>query len=284
MHKPASRTERLLEKRATMLSRGVLMLAMEEIQDSELREILRSPLVPALELLDVQENKLTASAVQWLVQEPKLRSLRHLALSGNPVGDAGVQALAAAPFCHELTELFLARTGLGQEGARALGGCLRPGRIRFVDAGLQPLSAAASEALAALPTERLRLQGIGLDGATAQKILQGAACRELDLQDNPLGPGALAGLPSLSSGLKLIDLSNTGLSAIDAAALARLSTSNLHTLILSHCPLGDAGVTALSGAPWLGQLKVLSVVGSKASPVAFQALRGAYGARDGLVL
>lgn len=284
MHKPASRTERLLQQRATMLSRGVLMLAMEELKDSELREILRSPLVPTLELLDVQENRLTATAVQWLVQEPKLRNLRHLALSGNPIGDAGVQALAAAPFCRELTELFLARTGLGQEGARALGGCLRHGRIRFVDAGLQPLSAAASEALSALPTERLRLQSIGLDGPTAQKILQGAACRELDLQNNPLGPGALTDLPSLSSGLELIDLSNTGLGAVDAAALAHLQSSRLHSVILSHCPLGDAGVIALSGAPWLGQLRLLSVIGSKASPAAFLAIRSAYGARDGLIL
>lgn len=284
LRKPGSRSEQLINTRTPMLRRGVLMLAMEGIQDAELHEILQSPRVPELELLDVQENQLTADGVKRLAEEPKLRRVRHLALSGNPIGDAGARALATAPFLGEIKELFVARIGLGTDGARALGEALRKNRLRLLDAGHQPLGEAAILALASVPSERLRLQGVGLAGGTALRLLTEAACRGIDLQDNALGSGALAGLSALSASLELIDLTNTGLGAQDAAALSRLHSCNLHTLVLARCPLGDAGLTALSHAPWLGQLKLLSLVGTHASAAATQTLQATFGYRDGLLL
>lgn len=284
MHKTTSRSARLIQDRANMLRRRVLMLAMEEVTDDELREIFASPLVTELDLLDLQDCKLTADSVKWLVQEPKLRHLRHLALSGNPLGDGGALALATAPLRFEIKELLLARIGLSAPGAVALSQGFQNGQLQYLDVGLQPLNEAAALALAVVPAGRLRLREVGLTADAGRKVLARASCRELDLQDNLLGRGALHGLLMLGSRLEIIDLTSTGIGPEDAMVLAGLRAEHLHTLVLSNCPLGDAGLRSLSQAPWLGQLKLLSVVGVGASKQAAHELHTAFGARDGLLL
>ncbi len=168
--------------------------------------IAQSGALPALEQLDLGDNRLDATAVWRLSNSRTLPRLSALHLAGNPFGDAGVRALARGPLLPRMLRhapaLDLGRTDTGPAGVQALlaGGRLRPVRIlrldgnRLGDAGLTAL------ALADLPNLRelyVGDNGITDDGALA---LAGAPLlnrlTRLDLSCNRLSPAGKVELMS----------------------------------------------------------------------------------------
>jgi Leucine-rich repeat (LRR) protein len=111
-------------------------------------------------------------------------------------------------------------------------------------------------------------------------LLRAAEVRTLELSENPIG--RLTDLDAIAPAIMNLDLNHCELT--DISALAQASAPALEALELDYNPLGDAGVVALAEARWLQQLKSLSVVGTKGSPAARQALRSAWGQRPGLTI
>lgn len=65
------------------------------ITDAGLKALAATPL-PALERLELSDNKLTAAGIQALVASPLAATLRYLDIGANDVGAKGAQAIADA--------------------------------------------------------------------------------------------------------------------------------------------------------------------------------------------
>jgi uncharacterized protein (TIGR02996 family) len=124
---------------------------------------------------------------------------------------------------------------------------------------------AACSALARL--RGLDLSGNGLGETHLRALLSPSlsGLQQLDLSDNPLGPGgvaALAGSPHLA-GLRRLALRDVGMDYEGAAALAgdapSVKLANLVALDLRRNVIYEEGVTALAYAPHLAGLTELSL-------------------------
>jgi len=163
----------------------------------------------------------------WLAAEQLLRA--------KCIGDAGAEAMANCPDLSSFDELDLDGHGIGDGGARALAESPYVAGIRELDLERNQIGDAGASSIAASPhleqllTLDLEHNEIGDSGATAlaQSPLLGRL-RALELRNNPIGdPGAraLAESPHVSSGLKRLKLSSTGLSPETVSLLrARFKT------------------------------------------------------------
>ena len=177
------------------------------------------------------------------------------------------------------------RTRSDSKATRALAASTHLGRVDALDVGFQQLGDAGGLALAGLsPRDQLLLQKAGIGGEGARALLSRSRARTLKLEGNPLGRGGLAGLSRVSPALVSLDLTSCGLGAADLTTLASAPATGLRSLVLDYNPTGDAGLRALAGAAWLGQLDALSVMGAKAGDAARTELRRAWGDREGLTL
>jgi hypothetical protein len=102
---------------------------------------------PPLTFLSLENNSLTAPAVEILAAWPGLVSVRQLMLGCNPLGDRGLTTLVWSPYLGELRELSVPRCDLTSRGitelARAVLNRLKTLNItqneRIADAGLLAL-------------------------------------------------------------------------------------------------------------------------------------------------
>lgn len=273
-----------LDASRTGLADGKLTLINKNLRDSQLAAILTDPRVGALTQLDLQINQLSALGVQRLAKSPRLQTLQSLCLSMNPLRDAGIQALSQAPWLRQLTLLLARSCGGTAAGVRTLATALAGGAIRSLDLGGQEVQAAG---LVELPLTLLALHEAHLDGAAARELIAHGHMKSLTLSRAPLGAGALVGLPGIAPGLYSLTLDQTELADQDVMALAARPAPALEHLSLQYCSLRDDGVRALARAPWLHQLKTLTLAfkgDALPSQKACDELRGAYGDRPGLSL
>jgi hypothetical protein len=265
------------------LERGALTLMHEQINRQQLRALLADPLVGDLTSLDLQANQLGPDTMPVLVQSTKVRSLRVLALSDNPVGDQGFKALAQAPWLPRIEQLLVGHCGATTVGTRTLAAALRGGAIRHLDMGGQEVDVSA---LLDLPLEVLLLGRSRISAAGVRALIAHGKMRELEL-DHAVSTGDLVGLSAISPVLRILVLDQTSIGPADVAALAARPAPALEALSLKYCPIGDDGVRARARAPWLPQLRALTLPApATAIPTeqALEELRRAYGARRGLTL
>ena len=279
----AKRIDTLLERRQPMLSRQNLHLGHERLQDAELEAILADERVPALRILDLGSNQLTAAAVDTTLGSPKTRDLHWLILSNNPIGDTGLEHLAAAKSLGSVTYLSVVGVRATARGVRALAQGDLPS-VKTLQIGWQELGTEGAHALLTLPQlEKLDVMHSQIAAEGARALIAGSRAEVLILAENPIGAGGLAGLRAVSPDLRTLDVSKTGIDAGDIAVLTGLD-ANIERLRLSYCPIGDEGLAHLARAPWLGQLVSLDVGGVQSSPAGRSVLRNAWGQRRGLTI
>ncbi|MDP2313198.1 MAG: hypothetical protein Q8P41_09860 [Pseudomonadota bacterium] len=279
---PGGRVDGLVGTRARMLEDGGLVAAGEHIDDALLLAILADPRVPDLRDVELADNAITVVGVQALLDHAKTAGLRALHLGSNPLGDAGLVALAGSSRLANVERLLLGNVGATSAGVAALAGTRNASALTMVELGYQAVGDHGAVALVGLPAGTLLLQKAGIGGVGARALLAGAAATSLTLDENPIGAGGLVGLTALAPTLMSLSLKQTALGPADAAALAALPAPALRHLSLAYADLGDDGVHAIAGAPWLGQLKSLDLTGTRASAAAYAALRAAWGERGGL--
>jgi hypothetical protein len=272
----------LLADNAEFLAQGALAISDRRVDTAQLAQLLDAPEVPVLLTIRASGNRLDGGAGRVLAGHAKTMGLTSLQLDANPgFGPDGVRALGAAPFLSTLRDLSV--TGTGADGP-AVATLASASALRSLDASFNPVDDAAVPALLGLRAlERLRLRETRLSGAGARALLEKTAVALLDLSGTPLGAGALDGLGGVSPSLRSLDLSGAGLGPRDAVVLAQ-SALSLESLDLAGDPIGDVGVEALAGAPWLAHLTALDASGTGASALALDHLRAAWGHRRGLTL
>jgi uncharacterized protein (TIGR02996 family) len=171
---------------ATLLARGETLFRSAPVRGVRLRrgedwlaDLLRSPYLGRLSLLDLYPNAVGDPGVAALAGCTALSGLGQLLLRGCRVGPAGARALASSPTFANLTELDLAHNALGDDGVRALAASPHLGRLARLslahtdvgDAGVAALAASAN--LRRLERLDLRGNAVGRAGAAA---LAGMTC------------------------------------------------------------------------------------------------------------
>ncbi len=279
----ATRAEAYVTTRAPQLANGSLAILGDDLGDDVLEAILADPRVPALKDLSLGRNRLTAAAVRTIAASPKSAHLRLLALDINPVGDQGLVVLSKWFGLTTLEDLMVAHTGATSVGIRALASSPHLTSLKRATFGFQNVGDDGAIALAALPVrEWMHVDSGQIGPAGARALLSAGHSTSLSLNNNPIGAGGLATLPAISPTLAGLAMQQTGLGAADAMALAALAAPALRSLDLEYNDLGDAGVRALVGAPWFAQLDALDVAYTRASEATYDALRAAWGAKNGL--
>jgi uncharacterized protein (TIGR02996 family) len=167
--------------------------------------------LPALESLELPENRLAASAFRQIATQCELPRLTTLDLAGAHLGSEGVRLLGTKPGFALLKVLNLAGTNPAIPGIRALTESPHLGNLRSLNLAQNRLGPVAARAIAACPNfGELRL---------------------LDLGNNPLkdnGVRAIAAAPVLS---KLVSLRLANTECGDAGARAILESSTLVNLV-----------------------------------------------------
>ncbi len=170
-----------------------------------------SPSLPALEALNLSQNRLGAEPLRALLDSWDLPALRQLDLGNSPLGPNGVQFLARAPEMTRLNQLDLAQTEPGLPGLRALLDAFPQGSLQSLSLANNRLGPVAARAVA----QCYRLAGL----------------RSLDLRNNPLGDNgiiALARSPYLKN-LGSLKLYRTGIT--DEGLKALIDSPYLGNLI-----------------------------------------------------
>ena len=260
------------------MKNGVLMIPSERLLDRELAELLEDRHVVNLRELSLHNNALTVEAVRLIAATPKLRGIEVLDLSFNPIGDDGVDALAQSELLQSVRILSLADVRATGRTARVLASSTHATQMAELDLRYQHIGPDA--ALLVGKRKTLRLAKAGIDGPTAVTLLRVAEVRTLDLSENALG--TLAGLETMSAAIAHLTLERCELA--DITALAQAPAPGLEAVELDYNPLDDSGLGRLTQASWFKQLKFLSLMGTKASLPARQAIRTAWGPRPGLTI
>lgn len=279
----SERVETLLAEQAGLLESGRLRIGLARLEDGELKAILADHRVGPLTEVHLTENRLTDAAVDVLLKSPKTADLERLTLAEKGVGDRGVARLLGAPRIAGLRALDLSHT----RAAPGTYANLDPRRLIRLDTlrliGTQ-LDGRVVKPLLELPAVRvLELGHTGLTASAARALLSQVRAESLGLGSNRLGPGALVGLERFAPGLDTVDLQRNQLSTADVVHLAGLPDAP-RALDLGHTTAGEAGLTALTRAPWLGDMQALVVIDTTVSAEAKAALRAAWGERGGLTL
>ncbi|MGL4551807.1 MAG: TIGR02996 domain-containing protein [Gemmataceae bacterium] len=121
-----------------MASLKALSLKGNKIGGSAAREIVRSPRLAALELLDLSITECRA-AVFALASDSPLTRLHTLRLGGNDIGDAGTIDLAEGVHLAGLRSLELYACGVGEAGALALAASPYLGGVTYLDLRYNPM-------------------------------------------------------------------------------------------------------------------------------------------------
>ncbi len=282
MSDPRKAADGLIGRALRQLGTGRLYLASDaEVDDATLAVMLADVRVTALFEVDLTNQKLGPASARLLAESPKTAGLQVLVLGQNAIADDGAEAIAGRAWSG-LGQLGLAWTQLGPRGLAALARSPGLSHLHTLEIGYQPLGDAAVAQLTALPAlTSLSVSRTALAGPGARALLE-VAVGWLDLSDNPLPEGALAGLGALSPRLRSVSFKQSGLGASDAAVLAGLPAPALRSVDLSMTKLDDAGLAALARAPWLAQLEALNVSYAGGSGAGLATLREAWGARPGL--
>jgi uncharacterized protein (TIGR02996 family) len=83
-------------------------------------EVLASPLLGRLEVIDLSYTQITAASVERFAECPNLASLRELVLTSNQLQSAGARILARMHQLKDLESLNLVSNGINDSGARAI--------------------------------------------------------------------------------------------------------------------------------------------------------------------
>lgn len=261
---------------------GSVVLASQHVDDADLAALLADPRFPSVRTLGLNDNELSHEAVAALSASGRCADLAWLNLSRNDIGDAGILALTAGPCWPRVERLFVHGSGIGPAGAEALAEA--PGDVlHFLSAGNQALGDQGAEALAGLRGARhLELPQAEIGGAGAKALIGQTRARVLVLDGNPIGPGGLTGLRGMGAGLEELSLRDASLTLADVQALAAITPPGLKKLDVTGNPLGNDGMVALAGLPWLQQLESLKAEGSGAALDQRQVLVDAWGTRSGI--
>ena len=199
---------------------------------------------PALRTLRLQACDLEPAEAHRLATAPWASGLRHLDLHGNRLPPAVGHALAASPALRELRVLKLAANAFDASAVMALCAADLPELSEFDLAFTPGTGDAAAEGLATAGRMgrlgELNLSHTGLTAAGVARLadLPGPDLTKLVLGGNRIGDAAVAALV-----------------AADWPALI--------DLVVYHCGLTAAGMTALATAPSLARLRMLAVAGNE---------------------
>ncbi len=260
-----------------------LDLGNTRLSDTELRRLLRSPLIASLEVLDLTANPLGEPGAQHLAAAG-LGRLRRLVANNTGLGPPGAGALACGGALPVLEALHLRTNTLGDRGLADLASGKLP-RLRELNVSYNGITAAGLEALAGhwpdgLATLDLSWNRFGDAGVLALAHCPGlSSLTALDLSYCELGDPAARALAECP-GLGNLATLNLGTNRIGDEGLAALARSPhlgaLRSLHLGDTAVGDDGLRALHDSPLLNRLEVLVVGGSRVSAQARQELRSAY--------
>jgi uncharacterized protein (TIGR02996 family) len=200
-----------------------------------LGRLLSSPHLCGLRELSLWSWQVSTASLRVLVRT-ELPALHVLDLQANSqLGDTGAELLAGATFAEQLTELRLGGTGLTDAGATTLAKCGRLPRLRRLELASR-YGGGGNQ--------------VGAKGVRAL-LTSFPSLEEIQLTDNPIGPGgaeALAAWPHL----------------------ARVTD-----LVLRQCRLGDDGVAALAASPHLAGVVYLELYSNDISAAGARALAAA---------
>lgn len=298
----------------------LLAFGMNDVTDQDMQTLADAPRAASLRSLDLSMNRRLGDAgVQALAASPHAGNLRELYLGYSTFGNAGLAALARPRGLRRLRRLSLAGGFVGDTTGVA---CLLRGpllrRLRSLDLSCVPLDAAGLAALRR-PTPRLhylRLDLPAVEVSAWRRLVVSGALRSLThLVAGSLPAGGLAALcaagavPRLTTlrlpgwkgsadevrlldqcgllgQLRRLSLASPGEQTM-AGSIAVLARSprvaGLTLLDLSHAPLGDAGVQALTAGRHWGRLTRLDLSGCRLGQAAAEALarwRGLVGLRQ----
>ena len=230
--------------------------------------------LPALTELDLSAEghsgdggpRITSGGVTTLTCWSGLARLRTLNLSGNNIQRDGLRSLLRSPNSAGLKHLNLRNTGLTSASMKEFGAA-HPGlQLETLDLGDNQLWNAGvghlAEAACLRDLKKLGLDRCGLEVFAVPKLVTTRFFRRLRVLDvgyNKLGPEGVASLlRAHPSELHTLDLSGCDVGAAGVAGLARSPASDaLLDVNLAHNGLGDDAAQALAGSAHLRNLLAL---------------------------
>lgn len=181
-----------------------------------------------------------------LSSSPSVAALEHLRLWNCNLREGGARALARSPHLQALRSLEL---GLGQYTLNKIG-----------EAGCRALAGEGS--LPRLASLDLDFNDVG-DAGWLAMVQSGRLARFTSLRLQRCLLSDVSAVPMFEAGrldeLVTLDLSHNQLGPAAARALAASAPRQLRSLWLYGNPIGDEGVAAIAQAPWISQLKELSL-------------------------
>jgi uncharacterized protein (TIGR02996 family) len=240
-----------------------------------------------LKALDLMSNWLTGSGLAGL-GAAHLAGLERLSLQRNPIGPTGAGHLASAPFVANLRELALANCNLDDPALAIVLGAAWP-QLTELYVGWNALFGSRAAAALAANRSLARLEELSLGrcaiGPTQAKILGRAslpALRNLNADNNPLGPEGLGALLAgpLVCPVRTLHLTETELGDDGAEVLARSSAvANVRSLWLRQNRITNRGALALAESPHLADVQYLRVPENKIGKKGREALTRRFGKR-----
>jgi hypothetical protein len=252
----------------------ISVMSGDGIGEPTLLRLLDHPDIRPIQAITIRDQQITARGVQAIMTASATSGLDSLHLSGNPLGDDGLRALAESPRLAQIQTLQLQRVGATPAGIAALAASPHL-KAKNLALGWQSVGDAGAKALvAATQVAHLRLESaeVGTEGAVA--LIEGGRFESLSLIKNPVH---LEGLSAVSAHLQSLSLIECPLSAQDIEQLSSAEAPSLTSLSLKWSRIEDAGLSAIMGASWFGQLKSLDLSASKASAQSRRAFVAAYG-------
>ncbi|MFO0599800.1 MAG: TIGR02996 domain-containing protein [Myxococcaceae bacterium] len=116
-----------------------LCIERDRVTAAGVGELLTQKWSSRLRRLSLKDNLLGASGAETLAVTHRLRALTHLSLAGNSLGDAGADALAEGAWLKRLEVLDLRKNRIGRTGLRALLESDHLRRVEFVVLDGNPL-------------------------------------------------------------------------------------------------------------------------------------------------
>src|SRR5262249_37377939 len=211
-----------------------------------------------LQEVRLQYTRLGVEGVTDLVATDNCASWRSLCLTDNGIGDEGVAALARSPHLGSLGGLDLCANGITDGGVRALAGAPWLSSIQRLDLSENYISPEGLPALLVpLTPGGLHTLKVGrrcLPALAESRVLPGLFAFDLD-DDGEVALPDLQTLLGRAESLRRLDLSFFQLGPELAEVLAAVELPSLRELNLSSNQLGDGGMKALAGVPWLSRVR-----------------------------
>lgn len=252
-----------------------------------LQELIASPFLSNLEVLDLSRNGLGTVGAETLQRWWMLPKVNALSLNGCGLGVAGARLLARLPA--RLATLHIRDNGLGGEGLNALFGTAWTDleEIDLGQNGIGPGGFAALSSWVLIRAQRLALagNGLGVSGVEGlRRVFRLEEVTNLDVSDNGLGDEGLRELLSDRTihfhfihlpRCRRLALAGNGLtvdSVEELTVVAEKKMPRLAELDLSRNQVGTPGVEVLAGAPSLRGLRRLNLSRNHLGPAGVEAL------------